>query len=78
MAERSGCLKYLGPLAELFAVKDKPGTRFIKTESGISVELQDDQPDEFAEGMAQTFLTGKATFGYFDEEKGEFIIKELE
>lgn len=78
MAERSGCLKYLGPLAELFAVKGKAGTRFVKTESGIGVELLDDQPDEFAEGMAQAFLTGKPTIGYFDEEKGDFIIKELE
>ena len=74
--ERRGCLKILGPLEKLFAVKDKPlKTRFVKTESGIEVELDELQPDEFAEGMAKTFLTGKATVGYFDEETGKFVIE---
>ncbi len=78
MTERYGCLKYLGPLAEIFAVKYKPERQFVKTKSGIKVELLNDEPHEYAEAMAQTFLTGKATFTYFDEEKGEFVIEELE
>ena len=77
MGERSGFLKYLGPLAQIFAVKYKPETQFVETKSGIKVELLNDEPHEYAEGIAQTFLTGKATLTYLDEEKGEFVIKEL-
>lgn len=81
-AERPGCLKFLGPVANLFAIKDRPvenlGKRMVKTESGIEVELLDDQPDEFAEVMARTFKTGVATAGHFDEKTGKFIIEEID
>lgn len=50
----------------------------VKTSSGIEVQLEDNQPDEFAEGIARAFLTGKATMGYFDEETGKFVSKDLD
>ncbi|QQG41246.1 MAG: hypothetical protein HYV90_03675 [Candidatus Woesebacteria bacterium] len=79
--ERPGCLNFLGPLANLFAVRDdrtKLDTRMVRSESGIEVELDSDQPDDFAEGIATSFLKGKPTVTYFDEATGKFIVKELD
>lgn len=80
-AERSGCLKFLGPLANLLAVKDKPPvpSHFVKTSTGIKVGVPNDVTNDkdYAEVVARTFKSGKPMVGYYDEAAGEFKIKEV-
>lgn len=82
-AEKPDCLRILGRLANLIGIRDRSNTeilhtRFVKTKSGAKVELQDEQPDEIAEGIARTYRTGKATVGHLDEATGKFIIEEVD
>lgn len=84
-SERSGCLKVLGPLADLLAVRDsrryeKIPTHMVKTDRGVHVEVPNNisNDKEYAEVIARTFRTGKAIVGNYDEESGKFITKEFD
>lgn len=82
LRERPGCLsrilKPIADFADFFALKDEPPkTRYVKTSNGMMAELDELRPDQFAEAMSEAFKTGKVVYGYFDEETGKFILKEL-
>ena len=68
-------------------VPRRKGLRFVKnteitidqgkvTVDELHVELTDDQPDDFARVIAQTFRTGKTVSGTYDSKTGEFTMKE--
>ena len=82
--ERTGCLKVLGPLADILAVKDKPirkvtppelHSRMVTTNNGTRVELSDTMPDDYAEVVARALSTGKTAFGNLDE-NGKIVEEE--
>lgn len=72
-------LKPITDFADFFAMREKPPkTRYVKTTSGMIVELGEDLPDTLAEAMAQAMKADKQISGYFDEETGEVFIEEAE
>lgn len=66
------------PVADLTAsdTGEEPSkTRYVKTSTGMIVELGEDLPDELAEAMAQAMKTKKGSTGYYDEAMGKIIFE---
>lgn len=69
-------LKPIADFADFFAMREKPPTtRFVKTTTGMIVELGEDLPDALAEAMAQAMKTNKTISGYFDKRTGTTVLE---
>ena len=79
-----GCLRMLGPLGELLAVKDPSrisnvvpsSARTVETEHGFKVQLGPGDPDAMADVIDLALTTRHAVSGQIDK-SGNVTIKEI-
>lgn len=64
--------RLLEKIRALFSTKQ---TRFIKSKSGIGVELYRDMPDGFADFISECYTSGKALTGEVDSDRKIKITK---